>query len=179
MRNVVLYQLLSLDGVAEEPGDWFFDADQAVFENLGEIIASQDAVLLGRRTYEYWVDYWPTSDVQPFADFINGTRKYVFGSTSLAGDWVNTTPVSGPAAEFVAALKSTDGGDIGIHGSIALARSLLRAGLVDELRLVLAPAVAAGGRRLFEDQHELQRLELNGVRTSGGGALLCHYRVLR
>ena len=81
MRKVVLYQLLSLDGVAEEPGDWMFDAGEAVFENLGQIIATQDDILLGRATYDYWVDFWPTSDVEPFASFINGTPKHVITSS--------------------------------------------------------------------------------------------------
>ena len=75
MRSVVLYQLLSLDGVAEEPSDWVFDSDEAIFDNLGRVIASQDDVLLGRGMYEYWVDYWPTSDVEPFAGFVNATQS--------------------------------------------------------------------------------------------------------
>ena len=61
-RNVVLYQLLSLDGVAEEPGDWISDGGPEVFANLAETIATQDDVLLGRGTYDYWVGYWPTVD---------------------------------------------------------------------------------------------------------------------
>ena len=66
-RNVVLYQLLSLDGVAEEPGDWISDGGPEVFANLGRTIATQDDVLLGRGTYDYWVGYWPTSTIEPFA----------------------------------------------------------------------------------------------------------------
>ena len=85
MRDVVLYTLLSLDGVAEEPGDWMFEADQDVFTNLAEVIRSQDDILLGRGTYDYWADYWPTSDVQPFADFVNGTAKHVFTSSACCG----------------------------------------------------------------------------------------------
>lgn len=68
MRDVVLYQLLSLDGVAEEPGDWMHEVDDAVVENLRSTISRQDDILLGRGTYDYWAGYWPTSDVQPFAD---------------------------------------------------------------------------------------------------------------
>jgi len=83
-RNVVLYQLLSLDGVAEEPSDWMSDDGREIFENLGGVIASQDDVLLGRGTYDYWAGYWPTSDVEPFASFINGTPKHVFTSSDLA-----------------------------------------------------------------------------------------------
>ena len=177
MRNVVLYQLTSLDGVAEEPGDWLLDSDEAIFDNLGRVIRGQDAVLLGRKTYEYWVDYWPTSDVEPFATFINGTEKHVFTSGALTGEWANSTPVKDPAADYVAALKQGPGGDIGIHGSIELARSLLRARLVDELRLVVAPAVAGSGRRLFEGEDALQQVDLVDVARTPSGAVLLHYRV--
>ena len=82
MRKVVLYQLLSLDGVAEEPGDWFFDNGPEMFANLGRVIGSQDDILLGRGTYDYWVGFWPTSDVEPFASFINGTPKHVVMSST-------------------------------------------------------------------------------------------------
>ena len=177
MRKVVLYQLLSLDGVAEEPGDWFFHTDDEVFTNLARIIASQDAILLGRGTYEYWVGYWPSSDVEPFASFINHTEKHLFASTPPADRWANTTVVTDPAGDYVAQLKARSGGDIGIHGSIALARSLLRAGLVDELRLVVAPVVAGRGRRLFEGEDELRTLELLDLDRTPSGALLAGYRV--
>ncbi len=177
MRKVVLYQLLSLDGVAEEPGDWFFDSDEAIFEHLAKVIQGQDAVLLGRKTYDYWVGYWPTSDVEPFAKFINGTQKYVFTSTKPAQEWANSTLVMYPAVEYVAALKEQAGGDLGIHGSIALAQSLLRAGLVDELRLVIAPTIAGHGRRLFGTDAALQKLELIDSNRSPSGALVLHYRI--
>jgi dihydrofolate reductase len=178
MRDVVLYQLLSLDGVAEEPGDWLVDPGPEVFDNLAEIIEPQDAVLLGRGTYDYWVDYWPTSDVEPFASFINGTEKHVFTSSPLAGRWSNTTVASTPAAAYVAALKQQAGGDIGIHGSISLARSLWEDGLVDELRLVVAPAVAGRGRRLLGDDADLRQLDLVDVARSSGGALFLTYRAV-
>ena len=93
MRDVVLYTLLSLDGVAEEPGDWMFEADEEVFSNLADVIRSQDDILIGRGTYDYWADYWPTSDVQPFADFVNGTTKHVFTSRALSSTWAQTTIV--------------------------------------------------------------------------------------
>jgi len=83
MRNLVLYELVSVDGVAEEPGDWLFDAGDEVFSNLGRIIERQDDIILGRGTYDYWVDYWPTSDVEPFATFINSTTKHVATSQAL------------------------------------------------------------------------------------------------
>ena len=181
MRKVVLYQLLTLDGVAEEPGDWFTDDGPELFENLGCVIASQDLVLLGRGTYDYWVDYWPTSDVEPFAGFVNGTDKHVFTSHPPSHPpepaWANTTFVSSPAEQHVADLKRQPGGDIGIHGSILLSQSLLRAGLVDELRLVVAAAVAGHGRRLFpHDDDPVRRLDLVDVVRTAAGSLFLTYR---
>ena len=176
MRPVVLYQLLSVDGVAEEPSDWVFDVDEEVFANLGRVIERQDDVLLGRGTYDYWAGYWPTSDVQPFASFINGTPKHVLTSTPLTQPWANSTAVHGPAVEHVSALKQRRGGDIGVHGSTTLARSLLAAGLLDELRLVVAPTIAGSGRRLFETG-ALHRLDLRDAARTPTGTLLLHYDV--
>lgn len=175
-RKVVLYQLLSLDGVAEEPGDWFFDDVPELYANLGHVIGSQDDVLLGRGTYDYWIGYWPTAEVEPFASFINGVRKHIVTSSEVDGSWANSTRVTTPVADHLAALKRKPGGDIGIHGSITLAQSLLRARLVDELRLVVAPAIAGHGRRLFAAADALDRLELFDVDRGAGGNVFLGYR---
>lgn len=81
-RNVVLNERMSLDGFADDPGegDWFRGAGERLMDFPADVIASQDAVLLGRRTYENWAPYWPTATMQPFADFINTTMKWVFTS---------------------------------------------------------------------------------------------------
>lgn len=141
MRTIVLYELMSLDGVADEPGEgpWFADAGDGLIGNLARVIATQDTVLLGRRTYDKWAPHWPGSTMQPFADFINNTPKVLFSSAAPSRPWPGTTHVSSPAAPYVAELKRQPGGDIGIHGSLTLAGALLREQLVDELRLVVAP----------------------------------------
>jgi dihydrofolate reductase len=177
-RKVVLYTLLSLDGVAEDPGEghWLVDADERLVQNLSDVISTQDTVLLGRGTYEFWVHHWPTADMQPFADFINHTPKVVFTSTIPQTTWAASDFVAEPAAAYVAELKQRNGGDIGIHGSLTLAQSLLRAGLVDELRLVVAPSLAGRGRRLFEDTGALQTFELRDADRSGGCLLLTYRR---
>lgn len=177
MRNVVVYELVSVDGVAEEPSDWVFDVDEEVFTHLRTIIERQDDVLLGRGTYDYWAGHWPTSDMEPFAGFINRTRKHVVTSSPLTQPWQNSTVVPGPVEPWVAALKDGEGGDIGVHASITLTRSLLRAGLVDELRLLVAPTVAGTGRRLFDEDGALQRLELVDAVRTPSGILLLDYRV--
>jgi dihydrofolate reductase len=176
-RNVVLYELMSLDGFADDPGEgeWFRDADEQLIRFLDEVIAEQDTVLLGRRTFEKWAPHWPNSTMQPFADFINTTPKLVFSSTAPSLHWSGTTHVTEPAAPFVAELKQRSGSDIGIHGSLTLARTLLAAHLVDELRLVVAPSLAGHGKRLFDGDGDLQRFELLGSDRSDG-CLLLQYR---
>src|SRR5262245_56996147 len=152
MRKLVLYTLMSLDGDVDDPGAYFVGSqdnaaptfDDAMIENERRVIATQDTVLLGRHMYDEWCGYWPTSNEQPFADFINGVRKVVVTSSPLRSTWNNSVAVSGPIADVVAELKSQSGRDIGVHGSIALAQSLLEAGLVDELQLVVGPVVGFG-----------------------------------
>ena len=177
MRKVVVYQLLSLDGVAENPDDFVADWDEAMDANLGAVIATQDSVILGRRSYAEWAEYWPGSDVEPFATFINRTPKYVASSAPLDREWANTTVVEGELGDFVRDLKNQPGADIGVHASISVARALLAAGVVDELRLVIAPKIAGNGRRLLDGLPAL-RLESIRCTMSPTGYLLVDYRVL-
>ena len=75
MRKIVVYELLSLDGVAEAPDDFIADWDEAMDANLAAVIATQDAVILGRRSYTEWAQFWPGSEIEPFATFINGVSR--------------------------------------------------------------------------------------------------------
>jgi len=176
MRNVVSLLFVSLDGVAEEPSDWFFDDGPELFANIAEVLSPQTDVLLGRGTYDYWVGYWPTANVEPFASFINATRKHVATSRELTQEWHNAVRISGSVDEYVCRLKQQPGGDIGIHGSIGLARSLIAAQLVDELRLVVPPVIAGHGTRLFCGDTDLQQFDLLDVHRSPKGTLFLHYR---
>ena len=177
MRKVVAYMLVSVDGVAEDPDQFLFHFDKVMEANLGDVIGTQDAVLLGRKMYDEWSNYWPKSDDQPFADFINNVHKYVATATPLTREWTNAEAMQSPVEDFVRELKSGDGGDIGLHGSISLTQSLLASGLVDELRLLVAPRVVGSGRRLFEDDvvHSLELIESAGTPS---GSLLVHYNVV-
>jgi len=176
MRKVVAYELLSVDGVAERPDAFFLEFDEVMRENLARVIGTQDTVLLGRRSYDEWSEFWPGSDIQPFSDFINGVEKFVVTSSTPDQLWANTTVASEDLTEFVTELKLQSGGDIGVHASIALTQSLLEAGLVDELRLVVAPALQVEGRRLF-DQGVSSRLTLTRHVASPSGSLLLDYLV--
>jgi dihydrofolate reductase len=178
VRKIVVYELLSLDGVAEDPDAFFADWDEAMDANLASVIATQDAVILGRRSYTEWAQFWPSSEIEPFATFINGVTKHVATSTPLDRDWANATPLDGELVEFVRDLKQQRGGDVGVHASISVAQALLAADVVDELRLVIAPKIAGRGRRLFDGLPPIQ-LESLRSETSPTGSLLVDYRVAR
>ena len=178
MRRVVVYEHLSLDGVAEEPDRFFGDWDDTMDDNLAALIASQDAVVLGRRTYDEWAPFWPTSEIQPFASFINQVTKHVATSTPLDRDWANATAIDGELVEFVRDLKQQDGGDIGVHASISVAQTLLVAGVVDELRLVIAPTIAGVGRKLLDGLPPIRLAPIQSV-ISPTGYLILNYDVIR
>ena len=177
MRTVVAYELVSVDGVAEEPDRFFRTWDAEMDANLAEVIATQDEVVLGRRSHDDWAGYWPTSDVEPFATFINRVPKHVATSTPLTGTWSGARAVQGDLVAFVRELKERPGGDVGVHASLSVVQALLRRGVLDELRLVVAPAVAGSGRRLLDGVPEA-RLETVRSRTSSSGSLLVDYRVV-
>jgi dihydrofolate reductase len=181
VRKIVVYELLSLDGVAEAaeifPG-WDDGWDDAEDDKLAAVIATQDAVILGRHTYDEWVGFWPTSEMEPFATFINGVTKYVATSTPLDRDWTNTTVIDRGLVGFVRDLRQQDGGDVCVHGSISVAQTLLAADVVDELRFVIRPMIAGRGRRLLD---RLPPIQLGSIRSevSPTGYLLADYRVIR
>ena len=177
MRKIVVCELLSLDGVAEAP-DSFFGWDDTVDANLAAVMATQDAVILGRRSYTEWAQFWPSSQIEPFATFINGVTKYVATSTPLDQDWANTAVIDGGLVEFVRDLKQQPGGDVGVHASISVAQALLAADVVDELKLVIAPTIAGRGRRLLDGMPPI-RLESMQSETSSTGYLIVDYRVIR
>jgi dihydrofolate reductase len=176
VRKVVAYELLSLDGVAEQPDQFVTEFDEVMRENLRRVIATQDTVLLGRRSYDEWAEFWPSSEIEPFATFINGVEKLVVTSTTPEDLWANTSVVDGDVVECVTELRQRSGGDIGVHASIALTQSLLEQGLIDELRLVVSPALHMTGRKLF-DKGRPRRLTLTRHVISPSGCLLLDYEV--
>ncbi|HSS68203.1 MAG TPA: dihydrofolate reductase family protein [Nocardioidaceae bacterium] len=177
-RKVVAGYFLSLDGVAEAPDQFITGWDDETDAHGADLISTQDAVILGRRTYDEWAGFWPESEIEPFASFINAVPKNVATSTPLEHEWANSHVIDGGLVDFVRHLKGQPGGDIGVHGSISVTRALLAADLVDELRLVIAPAIAARGKRLFDELPPI-RLETTRCTASPSGHLLVEYRVVR
>jgi dihydrofolate reductase len=150
-----------------------FDTEVAGY--LGSQIASQDAVLLGRATYELWASYWPASTVEPFASFINNTPKYVASRTLNETGWKNSSVIEGRVEDKIHQLKGEPGKNIGVHGSSRLVCSLLRQGLIDELRLVIPPVIVGTGERLFDGSQRVHRLTLVESQATSTGVLLVAY----
>src|SRR5436190_12885519 len=161
MRKVVAGLFMTLDGVVESPGTWQEHFDEDMGEAMMEQLTSQDAVLLGRVTYQEWASYWPTATDEPFASFINSTPKYVFSTTlDSVAEWKNSTLMKGDLAQEIAKLKQLPGKNIGTAGSPTLVRSLLEQGLLDELIILVHPVLAGSGTRHLEDAESRKRLNL-------------------
>lgn len=180
VRKVVAAEFLSLDGVMESPHKWHFPYfNEEMGQVMEESIAASDAMLLGRVNYEEWAAFWPGQDPEedPMAAHMNGVRKYVV-STTLEEPlgWQNSTLINENVAKRISELKQEEGGDIAILGSGTLVRSLLRYGLIDELKLMIHPIVVGSGKRLFEEGEERMPLELVGSETFATGVLYLTYR---
>ena len=179
MRNVIAVELGSLDGVMESPEEWAFSySDDEMEEANASGMAASDALLMGRVTYEQMVAYWPNQPGGvPMVDYINSVSKYVVSTTLEEPlEWNNSTLIKGDVAEEIARLKRQPGENITILGSGTLVRSLLRGDLIDELRLMVHPVVLGSGKRLFEDGHGRQALELVDSKTFSTGVLYLTYQ---
>jgi dihydrofolate reductase len=190
--DLTLTTFLSLDGVMQSPGGpeedpsggftqggWlvpYVDQDMGVFVN--EWFGKAEAFLLGRRTYNIFVSYWPyqTDPNDPVASRLNALPKYVVSTTLAKPDWQNTTIISENVVEEIAKLKERPGGELQVHGSGTLARTLIDNGLVDEYRLWIYPVVLGEGRRLFGDRVTPTALSLVETRTTSTGVAVHVYR---
>ncbi len=140
-------------------------------------MAASDTMLLGRVTYQEFAAYWPHqgSGVE-MADYINNAHKLVVSTTLDTVAWQNSTLIKGNVVEELTRLKQQPGKNIAITGSATLVRSLLRDGLLDELRLLVHPLVVGRGKRLFEDGGEQQALQLAESKTFSTGVLYLTYQ---
>ncbi|MEO3808023.1 dihydrofolate reductase family protein [Sphaerisporangium sp. B11E5] len=191
--RVVVVEFMSLDGVVQAPGaagedtdggfangGWsipFFDPE-VVGGVFDAALANAEALLYGRRTWQGMSAAWPERAGDPFADRMNAIPKYVVSDT-LGDDkltW-NTTRIPGSeAVERIRELREREGGDLLIMGSPTLARALMEADLVDELRLAIEPVLLGGGKSIFPEDGGLRTFELAEVKTSEKGVNACVYR---
>jgi dihydrofolate reductase len=176
MGKLVVTEFVSIDGVFEDPGGaesyehggWTFEYDRGDEGNKFKLDELMDAQvqLLGRVTYEGFAAAWPSRE-GPFADKLNNDPKYVVSTTLKEPEWQNTTVISDHVTDEIAALKQRTDGSILVSGSGTLVGTLLGAGLVDELRLMVFPTVLGRGRRLFPDGIDRLKLKLAESRLVG------------
>ena len=176
MGRVVVSEFVSLDGVFEDPGGaegyehggWTFEYDRGADGNKFKVdeLMEAEVQLLGRVTYEGFAEAWPSREGE-FADKLNSDPKYVVSTTLKDPGWQNTTVISDNVAEEIATLKEQTDGSILVAGSGTLLHALLRADLVDELRLMVFPTVLGRGKRLFPEGIDRLKLKLTDSRQVG------------
>jgi dihydrofolate reductase len=174
MRKVVVTEFMTLDGVIGNPM-WSFEFWNDQIANFkAEEQENADAMLLGRVTYDGFAQAWPGRD-EPGADWMNNTPKYVVSTTLKSADWNNSTIIREKVTEEVASLKQQDGANILVYGSSVLVATLIEAGLVDELRILLYPVVVGDGDKLFKDNAQAKfKLASSESFSSGVTALIYH-----
>lgn len=187
MGRIVVSDNVSLDGVIEDPvGDGGFsrggwvglikDRPQLAQVTLDEVLRT-DAMLMGRRTYEWFAGRWP-SRTGPLADRLNSMPKYVVSSTLQDPEWNNSRVVKGDLLDEVSKLTRLVTGDVVISASYRIARTLVEHDLVDELRLKVFPVVLGAGDRLFGETTGKRAMRLVNVQTlDGDTASLTYQRV--
>ena len=178
MRQIAAGLFISLDGVVEAPDKWtgpYFD-DQ-VGQAVGAMMAQNDAMLLGRVTYEGFAAAFGGQS-GGMADQMNNTPKYVVSRTLTSADWQNSTLISGTGedlARHIRELKQRPGRDIGMSGSSTLVGWLLRHGLLDRLDLLVFPVVVGSGKRLFSEPDGQVPLTLAGSESFSTGVVHLTY----
>lgn len=183
-RRLVIDENITLDGVVENDGSWFDPTDDsAQGQQLAEVTqqnaAASDAFLVGRITFEEMREFWPRQidDKTGVTDHLNRVQKYVVSRDIEDPKWSGTTILRGgdELTSQIEELKSRDGADIVLAGSISLAQQLLQLGLVDEVRLFVYPVVVGDGRRLFTEEHSIRDLSLAENRSFKDGVVLLRY----
>jgi len=189
-REIIAITQVTLDGVMQGPGGpeedpsngftgggWampFFDDEGS--RAIDETIGGEFDLLLGRRTYEIWVSYWPKHDDNPIGKAFNKAKKYVVTRTLDRLDWKHSQRIGGDVVEEIRRLKESDGPPLHVWGSSELMQTLTAAGLVDEYRIWLFPVLVGKGKRLFEDGVPSRVFSLVATRRTPSGVLLNTYR---
>lgn len=194
MRKLIVSEFLTLDGVMQAPGDpnedrsggfehggWhmpYTEFDEVQLKMVGEGMASTDAYLFGRKTYEIMAAHWPNQpDSDMFATVLNPRPKYVVSTTlSEPLEWQNSTLISRDVPDAIRKLKQQPGKNITVLGSGELVQTLIEHDLVDEFGLMIDPIVLGTGKRLFRDGLPLTRLQVADSHTNKAGVVMVTYR---
>ena len=190
MGKIVISENVTLDGVVQDPtgdegfrlGGWFGRVGNRDREEWAKVALDEalgaEALLLGRRSYEWFAERWPSRSGE-WADRLNSLPKYVVSSTLEDPDWNNSTVLKGDAVDEVSKLRREFNGDIVIYASLQLVHTLIQHDLVDELRLMIYPFVLGGGARLFGETTGQNSMRLVDTRAVGDGLAFLTYQPVR
>lgn len=179
MRKIAVTEFMSLDGVIENPAWTFPYWNDEIAAFKGEETSANEALLLGRVTYEGFAAAWPPrTDEASGGKYFNGTRKYVVSSTLDKLEWNNSVLIKGDFLEEIRKLKLEDGPDLVVHGSAMLARTLIQNNLVDRIRLLIYPVVLGKGLRLFNEE-TIATLKLVESRSISSGVMAVIYEPIQ
>ena len=174
MRRIIESTLVSLDGVIEDPHLWATDYfDDEAEKHALELLLASDAMLMGRRTYEFFAAAFPHRTGE-YGDRVNSIQKYVFSSSLQKVDWSNSCIVNGEVAAEAAKLKQQTGKDLVIYGHGLLGQTLLKQHLLDELKLWIHPLFVGRGKLLFREG-EQGSLKLLAEKTLATGVVVVTY----
>lgn len=184
MRKLVVWNLMTLDGYFEGTKPWEIDFHnlawgpelQRYAEQFGE---EGDLLVFGRKTYQGMASYWPTAEgEEKIKTYMNGIAKIAVSRTMTEPGWNNARIVSDPVSELTK-LKRQDGKTIFIFGSAELADGMMKAGLVDEVRICLVPVILGGGNPLFKPAEGQIPLKLLESSTTESGAVILRYQPVK
>jgi len=191
MRKIIVITQVTLDGVMQAPGGpeedprsgfthggWAMPlVDDTLMKHVvGETIAGEFDMLLGRRTYDVFAGYWPKQGDHPIAKAFNKATKYVVTRRQEKLDWEKSLQIGGNVVDEIRRLKASDGPALQIWGSWELLQTLIVADLIDEYRLWVFPVVLGEGKRLFSDGVAPRGLTLVETRSTPKGVLINAYR---
>jgi dihydrofolate reductase len=179
MRKLFWQMNVTLDGFTEGPNrELDYTAgfvDQDFDRYASDMLQSIDGILLGRRTYQLFADYWPSA-TGPDAERMNQLPKIVFSKTLEKVEWRNSRLVKANVAEEVLRLKQQPGKDLALFGSADLASTFIRHGLIDEYRILVTPVVLGGGTPIFKDIEDKIALKLLKATAWSSGIVALYYR---
>lgn len=184
MRKIRIFEHISLDGVIEHDKNYAYGGWTAPYRTpagmamLLEAYGTNFDMLLGRKTYDELLGYWPNAGDFPMANAINAATKYVVTHRPESLEWGPVKNLGEDIIEGLRNLKSTEGPDLVLVGSISLTSVLLDAGLIDEVILIVYPVLLGRGKRLLSDNVDARELEFVRTVTTPTGVLLNTYRHL-
>jgi dihydrofolate reductase len=190
MGKIVMSEFVTLDGVIQDPagnegfrlGGWVGRVGDKGREETDKVLLDQalgtEALLLGRRSYEFFAALWPSRGGE-LADRLNSLPKYIVSSTLEDPDWNNSTVLKGEVVNEVSKLKHELNGEINVIASFQLGRTLIEHDLLDELRLMVYPVVLGAGERIFGETSDKKPMRLLDTRTVGDSVAYLTYEFVR